>query len=101
MTNKEFSKKAVIWSVIGIIIILIYLTLTGCEKNENSNANCCWYCTVSKTWYYPGEQPYEVTGFGKYMFCDSLFVPSEWESQNSYVGMEDGIKFEQKAACKK
>ena len=84
MKDKTFSYRVVFWSLIGAILVTIYLALTSCEKTDYSNPECCWLCAISTTYYYPCN-PYEVTLLERYEYCDmSDSLKVAWEDK--YTG---------------
>jgi hypothetical protein len=84
------------------LIGILFLILWACEPTDYSSGECCWKCAVQTTWYYPGEQPYEVTGIGRYEFCDYTDdVIHEWEINNTYTDTIDGLRMVQIAKCRK
>jgi hypothetical protein len=85
------------------LIGILFLILFSCEKNDYSTEECCWYCTISITYYHPGQNPYEETGFFKYQYCDMTDEEVlQWEDDYTRAGTTpDSIKFKQIAKCRK
>jgi len=101
MKDKTWNYKAVFWSLVGTILVIVYLLLLGCEQTDYSDEECCWFCAISTTYYYDCN-PYEVTLIERYEYCemtDSAKVA--WEIEYTGEGIKDGIEFERIAKCRK
>ncbi len=90
MTNKELSYKIFFWSLAGIALVIIYLLLTQCTKED------CHVCTVTTTWFYGSHT---VTAEKSYPYCDvtSQFL-KDFEAINTYS--DTTTKMIQTCICK-
>jgi hypothetical protein len=69
--------------VIAFIVILFSLVFS-CESPELSD-DCCYICYVKTLYKFPGSNPYDVTYFAHYKFCDKTAEwIREWEQVNTY-----------------
>jgi len=96
-----------LWIVVKVILALIAIILIlfalRCEPTDYSSGECCWWCIIQTTYYYPDRQPYEFIGTLKYELCDKTDEQIKaFETQFTYNGFtEDSIKFKQVATCRK
>jgi hypothetical protein len=85
-----------------MFLILLLVSVFSCEQTDYSNAECCWFCAISTT-YYNDCNPYEVTQIERYEYCemtDSAKVA--WEIKYTGEGYtEDSVKYERIAWCRK
>jgi hypothetical protein len=89
--------------VLVLLAIVALLLIFSCKQTDYSDEECCWFCAVSVTYYYPGNNPYEVTSIGRYQYCDRPdSIIRLWEMQNTYQDTtENGVVFIQIAKCRK
>lgn len=95
--------RIVVKMILVLIVIITLLLIIRCEPTDYSNPECCWKCTIMTTYFYPGENPYEVVGIGRFEYCDKTDEEiSKFENDYTYDGItNDSIKFEQIAKCRK
>jgi hypothetical protein len=48
MKDKTWNYKAVVWSLIGTVLVIMYLLLTGCEKLDDPGCYDCYKWTFQR-----------------------------------------------------
>jgi hypothetical protein len=75
--DKTFSYRASFGSIIGIVLIVLFLKILQCSKEKD-----CYVCTIKTTWIYG---THTVTAIKDEPFCDvSKQFIGDFEHFNTY-----------------
>lgn len=85
------------------VVLFAVLFFFSCEPTDYSDEECCWYCTIETTYYYPNNNPYEYVTYEKYFLCDKTDEQIKaFETQFTYDSVTvSGIEYERIGSCRK